>query len=325
VKAIVQDRFGPPESLRLLDVDEPAIGPDDVLVRVRAAAANPYDWHMLRGDPYVVRLAPAVGHTRPRSRIAGIDAAGEVAAVGANVRGLAVGDAVFGLCKGAFAEYVAAPADLVVPKPVGLSFEEAAALPMAASTALRGIRDVGAVRAGQRVLVNGAAGGVGTFAVQLAASLGAEVTGVCSTRNVELVESLGAERVVDYTTTDFTAGGERYDVVLDNVGNRPLRRVLTAVTPRGTLVLNAGGSPGAVFGAVATLLRAKLLNLAVSQRLAQLPTVESRENLLTVARHAEAGTLLPVVDRSYPLAAAADAVGHVERGHARGKVVVTVG
>jgi NADPH:quinone reductase-like Zn-dependent oxidoreductase len=324
VKAIVQDRFGPPESLQLLDVDEPRIGPDDVLVRVRAAAANPYDWHMLRGDPYVARLAPVVGHTRPRTRIAGIDAAGEVAAVGADVRGLAVGDAVFGFCKGAFAEYVAAPAELVVPKPVGLSFEEAAALPMAASTALRGIRDVGEVRAGQRVLVNGAGGGVGSFAVQLAASLGAEVTGVCSTRNVELVRSLGAEHVVDYTVADFTDGSSRYDVVLDNVGNRPLRRVLAALAPRGTLVLNGGGSPGAVFGAVATLLRAKLLNLVVAQRLVQLPTVESRENLLTVARHAEAGTLRPVVDRTYPLAGTADAVSHVEQGHARGKVVVTV-
>lgn len=324
MKAIVQDRFGPPESLRLLDVDEPRIGPDDVLVRVRAAAANPYDWHMLRGDPYVARLAPVVGHTRPRTRIAGIDAAGEVAAVGANVRGLAVGDAVFGLCKGAFAEYVAAPAELVVPKPVGLSFEEAAALPMAASTALRGIRDAGEVRAGQRVLVNGAGGGVGSFAVQLAASLGAEVTGVCSTRNVELVRSLGAEHVVDYTVADFTDGSARYDVVLDNVGNRPLRRVLAALAPRGTLVLNGGGAPGAVFGAVSTLLRAKLLNLVVSQRLVQLPTVESRENLLTVAGHAEAGTLRPVVDRTYPLAGTADAVSYVEQGHARGKVVVTL-
>jgi NADPH:quinone reductase-like Zn-dependent oxidoreductase len=324
VKAIVQDRFGPPETLQLLDVDEPRIGPDDVLVRVRAAAANPYDWHMLRGDPYIVRLSPVVGHTRPKTRIAGIDAAGEVAAVGANVRGLRIGDAVFGLCKGAFAEYVAAPADLVVPKPVGLSFEEAAALPMAASTALRGVRDVGEVRAGQRVLVNGAGGGVGTFAVQLAASLGAEVTGVCSTRNVELARSLGAEHVVDYTVADFTDGGGRYDVVVDNVGNRPLRRVLTAVTPRGTLVLNGGGSPGAVFGAVSALLRAKLLNLVVSQRLVQLPGAESRENLLTVAQLAEAGTLRPVVDRTYPLAGTADAVSYVEQGHARGKVVVTV-
>jgi len=325
VKAIVQDRFGPPETLRLTDVDEPRTGPDDVLVRVRAAGVNPYDWHMLRGDPYVARLAPVVGHTRPRSRIAGIDAAGEVAAVGANVRGVRVGDAVLGFCKGAFAEYVAAPADLVVPKPVGIGFEEAAALPMAASTALRGVRDVGEVRDGQRVLVNGAGGGVGTFAVQLAASLGAEVTGVCSARNAELVRSLGAEHVVDYAVADFTGGGVRYDVVLDNVGNRPLRRVLAAVAPRGTLVLNGGGSPGAVLGAVSTLLRAKLLNLVVPQRLAQLPGAESRENLLTVAGLAEAGTLRSVVDRTYPLPAAAEAVAHVEHGHARGKVVLTVG
>ena len=324
MKAVVQDRFGPPDTLRLLDVDEPRIGPDDVLVRVRAAAANPYDWHMLRGDPYVARLTPMVGLTRPKTRIAGIDAAGEVAAVGANVRGLAVGDEVFGFCKGAFAEYVGAPAEVVVPMPAGLSFEAAAALPMAASTALRGIRDVGEVRAGQRVLVNGAGGGIGTFAVQLAASLGAEVTGVCSTRNVELVRSLGAAHVVDYTVADFTDGSERFDVILDNVGNRPLRRLRAALTPDGTLALNSGGSPGAVFGAMGRMLGAALLNRFVSQRLAMVPTVESRENLLTVAEMVEAGTLRPVVDRRYPLAGAADAVSYVEQGHARGKVVVTV-
>ena len=233
MKAIVQERFGPPDVLQLVDTDLPEVGADDVLVRVHAAALNPYDWHILRGDPLVARLMGGVGLTKPKARVAGIDAAGRVEAVGANVRGLRPGDEVLGFCPGAFAEYARAEADKVVPKPVSLTFEQAAAVPMAGATALRGIRDVGAVRAGHRVLVNGAAGGVGTYAVQIAAALGAEVTGVCSTRNVELVRSIGAAHVVDYTTEDFTDGRARYDVILDNVGNRPLSRLRRAADPDG--------------------------------------------------------------------------------------------
>ena len=224
MKAIVQERFGPPEVLQLVDTDLPEVGADDVLVRVCAAAVNPYDWHMLRGDPLIARLM-GVGLRKPRARVAGIDAAGQVEAVGANVRGLQPGEEVLGFCPGAFAQYARAKADKVVPKPASLTFEQAAAVPMAALTALQGIRDVGRVRAGHRVLVNGAAGGVGTYAVQIATALGAEVTGVCSTRNVELVRSIGAAHVVDYTTEDFTDGRARYDVILDNVCNRPLRRL----------------------------------------------------------------------------------------------------
>ena len=250
MKAIVQERFGPPDVLRLVDIDLPEVGVDDVLVRVHAAALNPYDWHIVRGDPLVARLMGGVGLTRPKARVAGIDAAGGVEAVGANVRGLRPGDEVLGFFQGAFAEYARAEADKVVPKPVSLSFEQAAAVPMAGATALRAIRDVGAVRAGHRVLINGAAGGVGTYAVQIAAALGAQVTGVCSTGNVELVRSIGAAHVVDYTKQDFTDGRARYDVILDNVCNRPLRRLRRAVTPTGTLVLNGGGSPGRVVGAV---------------------------------------------------------------------------
>ena len=205
MKAIVQDRFGPPEVMRLADTDLPQVGADDVLVRVHAAALNPADWHILRGDPLVARLM-GVGLTRPKARVAGVDAAGVVEAAGANVRGLRAGDEVLGFCRGAFAEYACAAADLVVPKPPGLTFEQAAAVPIAATTALRGIRDVGEVTAGQRVLINGAGGGVGTYAVQIAAALGAEVTGVCSTRNAELVRSIGAAHVIDYTTQDFTGG-----------------------------------------------------------------------------------------------------------------------
>src|SRR4051812_3877461 len=205
MKAIVQERFGSPDVLQFVDTDPPRIGPDDVLVRVHAAALNPYDWHIMRGDPYVARLMGTVGLTRPKPRVAGVDGAGVVEAVGADVRGLAPGDEVLGRFEGSFAEYARAEADRVVPKPAGLTFEQAAAVPMSGQTALRAIRDVGAVRAGHRVLINGAAGGVGSFAVQIAAALGADVTGVCSTGNVELVESLGAGHVIDHTLEDFTA------------------------------------------------------------------------------------------------------------------------
>ena len=270
MKAIVQDRFGPPEVLRLADTDLPEVGADDVLVRVHAAALNPADWHILRGDPLVARLM-GVGLTRPKAPVAGIDAAGVVEAAGANVRGLRTGDEVLGFCRGAFAEYACAAADLVVPKPAGLTFEQAAAVPIAATTALRGIRDVGEVQAGQRVLVNGAGGGVGTYAVQIAAALGAEVTGVCSTRNAELVRSIGAVHVIDYTTQDFTGGRTRYDVILDNVSSLPLSRLRRALTPNGTLVLNGGGSPGHVFGPVAGILRAVVASAFVVAAAAPAP------------------------------------------------------
>jgi NADPH:quinone reductase-like Zn-dependent oxidoreductase len=324
MKAIVQERFGPPEVLRLVDTDRPEFGADDVLVQVHAAALNPYDWHMLRGDPRIARLMGGVGLRRPKARVAGIDGAGRVEAVGANVQGVQPGDEVLGFCPGAFAEYARARADRVVPKPAGLSFEQAAAIPMAAVTALQGIRDVGAVQAGQRVLVNGAAGGVGTYAVQLAATLGAEVTGVCSPRNADLVRSLGATHVVDYTTQDFTDGRTRYDVILDNVGNRPLRRVRRALTPGGTLVLNAGGPPGRLVGAVGSMLQVVVVNRVVRQRLRPLMAKPNRADLLTLTAFIEDGTLTPVLDRTYPLAETADALRHVEQGHARGKVVITV-
>jgi NADPH:quinone reductase-like Zn-dependent oxidoreductase len=291
---------------------------------VRAAALNPYDWHMVRGDPLIARLMGGVGLTKPKARVAGIDAAGRVEAVGANVHGLQQGDDVLGFCPGAFAEYARAEADKVVPKPASLTFEQAAAVPMAATTALRGIRDVGEVRAGHRVLVNGAAGGVGTYAVQIAAALGAEVTGVCSTRNVELVRSIGAAHVVDYTAEDFTDSREHYDVILDNVGNRPLSRVRRALTPTGILVLNAGGSPGRVVGAVGSILRAVAVNSFVRQRLRPLPTKQNRDELLTLTGLIEDGKLTPVLDRTYPLAATAEGLRQVEHGHARGKIVITV-
>ena len=324
MKAIVQERFGPPDVLELADIDPPEIGADDVLVRVHAAGVNPYDWHMLRGDPYVARLLGGIGLTRPKARVAGIDAAGRVEAVGANVRDLRPGDEVLGLCPGAFAELVRADPGKVVPKPQGLTFEQAAAVPLAALTALRGIRDVARVQAGQRVLVNGAAGGVGTFAVQIATALGAEVTGVCSARNVDLVRSLGAAHVVDYTTEDFTDTPAPYDVVLDNMSNRPLRELRRAVTPAGALVVNGGGSPGHVVGAIGTMLGAAVVNIFARQRIRPIPASGYGADLPTLTGLIEDGKLTPVIDRTYPLADTADALRYVEQGHARGKVVVTV-
>jgi NADPH:quinone reductase-like Zn-dependent oxidoreductase len=323
VKALVQDRFGPPDVLRLAEAGIPEVGAGDVLVRVQAAALNPADWHILRGDPLIARLM-GVGLTRPKARVAGIDAAGVVAAVGTNVRQLRNGDEVLGFCRGAFAEYACAAADLVVPKPASLSFEQAAAVPIAATTALRGIRDVGEVKAGQRVLVNGAGGGVGTYAVQIAAALGAEVTGVCSTRNAGLVRSIGAAHVIDYTREDFAGGRAKYDVILDNVSSLPLTRLRGALTPKGTLVLNGGGTPGHVFGPVAGIVRAVVANAFVSQRLRPLPTRQNRQELIDVTGLIEDGKLTPVVGRTYSMADAAEGLRHVEQGHTRGKIVITV-
>ena len=324
MKAIVQDRFGPPDVLRLAEVDPPEIGPDDVLVRVAAVGLNPYDWHMVRGDPLVARLMGQMGLRRPSARVAGVDAAGEVTAVGPNVRELRPGDAVLGFCAGALAEYARGKAEEVVPKPARLSVEQAAAVPMASLTALQGLRDAGGVRAGHRVLVNGAAGGVGTFAVQIATALGAEVTGVCSTGNVELVSSLGATHVVDYTAEDFTDGRVRYDVILDNVGNRPLGRLRQALTPTGTLVLNGGGSPGRVIGAIAPMARAVVTDRFVRQRLRPFVAKPNQADLRTLTGLVDDERLTPVLDRTYPMAATADGLRHVEQGHTRGKVVVTV-
>jgi len=323
MKAILQERFGPPDVLRLAVIDPPTPGADDVLIRVHAAAVNPADWHILRGDPYVARLM-GIGLTKPKQPVAGSDAAGVVETVGANVTALQPGDEVYGFVRGAFAEYACAAENKVVPKPASLTFEQAASLPIAATTALRGIREVGAVQAGQRVLVNGAGGGVGGFAVQIAAALGAEVTGVCSTGNVELVRSFGATQVIDYTAEDFTAGPIRFDLILDNVSSLPLKRLRAVLTPKGTLVLNGGGSPGHVFGPIAVLLKAVVVNMFIKQRLRPLPSKENREELLAVTALVEDGKLTPVIDRTYALAETAEGVRHVEQGHARGKAIVTV-
>jgi NADPH:quinone reductase-like Zn-dependent oxidoreductase len=307
-----------------VDVERPEIGVGEALLQVHAAAINPWDWHMVRGDPRIARLMGGVGLTKPKARIAGVDVAGRILAVGADVHGLRPGDEVFGFARGSFAEYATADAALVVPKPAGLSFEQVAALPMAAVTALHAIRDRGRVQPGQRVLVNGAAGGVGTFAVQIAAALGAEVTGVCSARNTDLVRSIGATHVVDYAAEDFADGPGRYDVILDNVGNRTISDLRRAATPTGTIIVTGGGSPGHLIGAVGSILRATIVNLFVRQRITMVPTTWSREDLLAVTELVDAGNLRPVIDRSYPLADTPAGLQHVEAGHARGKVVITV-
>ena len=322
MRAVVQHRYGPPSVLTSTEVARPAPGRGDVLVRVRAASVHPGDHFVMTGEPYLLRLA--FGLRRPRHGILGRDLAGVVAAVGRDVTALRPGDEVFGWSTaGTLAEYACVAADQLVPVPAGLSFVDAAAVPTSGMTALQALRDVADVRPGRTVLVIGASGGVGSFAVQIAKALGAEVTGVCSTRNLDLVRSLGADHVVDYTTTDVTSAGRRYDVVLDNVETRPLAAVRRVLTPTGTLVPNSGRG-GRWVGPVGRIVRARLLSGFTRQRLAPFLSVEKRRDLLALADLLATGRVRPVVDRTYPLDEAAAALQHVGTGHARGKVVVTV-
>ncbi|MHA5052523.1 NAD(P)-dependent alcohol dehydrogenase [Streptomyces sp. SD15] len=325
MKAIAQDRYGSPDVLELRDVDTPVPADGEVLVRVHAVSVNAYDWHFMRGHPYLARLS--FGARRPKTPIRGRDFAGRVEAVGENVKRLRPGDEVFGEADGAFAEYVSASQDAVDTKPANLSFEQAAALPLAGNTALLGLRDLGRVREGQRVLVNGASGGVGTFAVQMAKAYGADVTGVCSTRNVELVESLGADRVIDYTQEDFTRDGQRYDVVFDLVANRSLTDLRRALTPTGTLLLSGGGvsDGGSLLGPVGLTLKGQALSRFVGQRLLSFFAQPSAEKLTALRELVESGQVTPVIDRTYgSLGETPEAIRYLEVEHARAKVVVTV-
>ena len=324
MKAIVQDRYGPPDVLELRDVATPAPGDSGVLVRVHAAAVNALDWHYMRGDPYVAR--PSMGFRRPKVRIRGRDFAGRVEAVGEGVDRFRPGDEVFGEADGAFAEYLSAPAGAVDPKPANLTFEQAAAVPVAGNTALMGLRDLAQVRPGQRVLINGASGGVGTFAMQIAKSLGAEVTGVCSAKNSDLVRSIGADHVIDYASEDFSRNGQRYDVVFDLVGNRSLTDCRRALTPEGTLVLSGGGvsEGGSLVGPMALFVKGMLLSRLVRHRLVQFTEKPSSENLAALRELIESGAVTPVVDRTYPLGDVPEAIRYLEVEHARAKVVITV-
>ncbi|MCR3752626.1 NAD(P)-dependent alcohol dehydrogenase [Lentzea californiensis] len=321
MKAIVQDRYGSADVLELQEVERPVPAAGEVLVRVRASSVNAADWHIMRGDPYFARLF--LGLKGPKTRIRGMDFAGVVEETGPGVGGMVqVGDEVFGEVEGSFAEYVRVPANLVQHKPSNLTFEQAATLPLAGNTAWMGLKDL---RAGQKVLINGASGGVGLLAVQVAKARKAVVTGVCSTRNVEQVRSVGADHVVDYETTDFTRSGQRYDLVFDLVGNRSMGELRALLADDGTLVLSGGGSftGGVLFGPYRLIIQGKLLASFSRQRLVVLEAKPSRDNLAALAELAQSGQLVPVIERTYPLTDVADAIRHVESEHARAKVVVT--
>ncbi|MFH9825017.1 NAD(P)-dependent alcohol dehydrogenase [Streptomyces bobili] len=324
MKAIVQDVYGTAEVLELRDVDKPVAGDDDVLVRVRAAGVDPSVWHLMTGLPYPVRIM-GFGLRRPKLRIRGWDVAGTVESVGRNVTRFRPGDEVFGTCDGSFAEYACTGEDRLAAKPPNAGFEQVAAVPISAYTALYSLREQGRVQPGQKVLVIGAGGGVGTYAVQLAKVFGAEVTGVCGTDKVELVRSIGADHVIDYTREDFTAGGPRYDLVLDTAGNRPLSHLRRALTARGTLVIVGGEGGGRWFGGMHRTLAALALSPFVRHTL-RAPFVKepTRDVLEPLAGYIAAGQVTPVIDRTYPLAEAADAVRHWGKGHTRGKLVLTI-
>ena len=324
MKAIAYDAYGSADVLELKDVPKPDVKGDQVSVQVRAAAANPYDWHFMRGLPYIARLM-ATGLRKPKHSLLGSDVAGVVEAVGSAVTRFRPGDEVFGFVgAGGFAEYVAAGERLLATKPNNLSFQQAATVPLAGVTALQGLRDAGKIRSGQKVLIVGASGGVGTFAVQLAKWFGAEVTGVCSTRNLELVRSIGADRVIDYTREDFTRGGQTYDLIFQLAGTASPADCRRALTPKGILVLSSGDSPGRIIGPVGRLIKAALLSPFVSQTLRPLVAKPSSNDLQLLRELIEAGKVTPVIDRSYPLNEAGEAIRYLETGHARGKVAISV-
>ncbi|PVE20118.1 NAD(P)-dependent alcohol dehydrogenase [Arthrobacter sp. Bz4] len=322
MRAAVQYRYGPPSVLEVSEVGLPLPGRGEVLVRVSAASVHPGDYFVMTGEPYMVRLV--FGLRRPRHGIPGMDLAGVVAAVGKDVTVLRPGDEVFGWSTaGALAEYACVPADNLVSIPANLSVADAAAVPTSAMTALQALRKIANVQPGQTVLVTGASGGVGSFAVQIAKAFGAEVTGVCSTRNVDLVRSLGADHVIDYTTTDFTRSDKRYDVILDNVEAQPLAAVRRALTPTGILIPNSGRG-GHWFGPVGRIVKARVLSGFTRQQLKPFTSIGKRQDLLTLADLLTTGQVTPVIDRTYPLDDAADALSYVGAGHTRGKVVITV-
>ena len=325
MKAIVQDVYGPADVLKLRDIDRPSIGDREVLVQVRAAGVDPGVWHLTTGEPYLVR-AMGFGLRKPKVAVRGRDVAGVVEVVGAHVTRFRPGDEVFGTCEsGSFAEYAAAPEKRLARKPANVSFEQAAVVPISGVTALQGVRDCGRVKPGQQVIVIGAAGGVGSFAVQIAKAFGATVTGVCSTSKADLVRSLGADDVIDYTHDEIDCHGARYDVVIDTAGNRPLSVLRRAMTPHGTLVLVGGEHGGGrVLGGFDRQLLAPLVSMFAGQRLRGLIAKERAEDLESLTRLIESGAVTPVIDRTYALADAPDAIRYLAEGHAAGKAVVTV-
>ena len=321
MKAIVYHNYGSPDVLKLEEVEKPTPSDDEVLIKVQAASVNPQDWHLMRADPFLVRLM--AGLLRPKNIILGVDVAGRVEAVGLNVKQLQPGSEVFGDIYaygcGAFAEYVTIPENALVPKPAKVTFEEVAAVPAAALAALQGLRDQGQIQPGQRVLINGASGGVGTFAVQIAKSFGAEVTGVCSTRNLDLVRSLGADHVIDYTQEEFTQNGQQYDLILDNVGNPAVykRFYRHSLSPEGICVIIAGSF-------FLQLFLGPWMSMTGSNKIGTFMTIPNQKDLVFLKELLEAGKVISVIDRCYPLSEVPEAVRYLEEGHARGKVVITM-
>ena len=318
MKAIVYHNYGSPDVLGLEEIERPAVKDDEILVRVRAASVNPIDGHKLRGTPFMVRIF--AGLLKPKHKILGADVAGRVEAIGRNVKRFQRGDEVFGLSldPGAFAEYLCVPEDEVVLKPASMTFEDAAALPSTALTALQGLRDKGQIQPGQKVLINGASGGMGTFAVQIAKSFGADVTGVCSTKNLDMVRSIGADRVIDYTQEDFTQNGERYDLIFDTVGNRSVSDCKRALSPKGIYV-----DVVAVYSPV-RMLQVLWASMTGSKKMVFFVTSPNQKDLVVLQELLESGKVTPVIDRRYTLIEVPEAIGYVEEGHARGKVLITV-
>jgi NADPH:quinone reductase-like Zn-dependent oxidoreductase len=324
VKAIVYSEYGSPDVLALEGVDTPVVADDEALVRVLGVAVNPGDWELLRGTPYLLRLM--TGLRRPRNRILGLAIAGRVVEIGSNVSKVGPGDEVYaGIRKGGFAEYVCVPEDSLALKPANLTFEQAAAVPVVGTTALQGLRDTARVRPGQKVLVNGASGGVGTFAVQIAKAFGAEVTGVCSTANMDLVRSIGADHVIDYTREDFTRNGERYDLVFDNVGDRSLSDCRRAVAPKGIYIPNSNKGAGSWVGSyLRRAVKALLVSPFVSQKLRPFAATDKGEDLVVLRELIESGKVTPIIDRTYSLEETAMALDHYGEGHTRGKRVIAL-
>jgi NADPH:quinone reductase-like Zn-dependent oxidoreductase len=322
MKAAVYRRYGPPNVIQINEVEKPVPNDNQVLIEVRAASVNPYDWHFMRGTPYLVRII--AGLRKPKDTRLGVDVAGQVEAVGMNVTQFKPGDKVFGSCRGAFAEYACASESAVVLKPDNVTFEQAASVPIAAFTALQGLRDKGQVQPGQKVLVNGAGGGVGTFAVQIARSFGADVTGVCSTGKADMVRSIGANRVIDYTQEDFTKSGQRYDVFFDAVGNHSLSACRRVLNLKGIYVGAGGTSDPWMIGPLTHMIAAFGLSRFGSQKFVGLLARNRQDDLKTMRELVESGKVIPVIDRRYRLSEVPEAIGYLEEGHARGKVVISL-
>jgi NADPH:quinone reductase-like Zn-dependent oxidoreductase len=323
MKAMTHDRYGSADVLALDDLAMPVVGDDELLIRVHAAGVGPDVWHLMTGLPYFVRLM-GLGLRKPKARVPGWDVAGSVETVGKDVTDFQPGDEVFGTCRGSFAEFASARPETLAAKPANLTFEQAAGVPVSGCTALHGLRDEGELQAGQTALIIGASGGVGTFAVQLAKVFGAHVTGVCSTTKVDLVRSLGADHVIDYTREDFTDGRQRYELILDTAGRRPLSHLRRALTPKGTLVIVGGEGGGRLTGGFERQLRAGLLSPFVGQRLRAVMSTARQEDLRYLKDVIEAGEVTPVISKTYPLAEAAKALSDADEGHGRGKRVITV-